>query len=468
MINPKYNYLTCGFDKLAEDYDYNNRPDPDSFSKKLYDDLIEAYFTDLGATNKIQQFNLRDGDDAKKNDANWTQYLRLNKYDPECFNKDESKQPPFSTIVWNNHLISADYIGPSVYWAEKRGCSKETILNILNIGRTIGGHIVWPRGKGETVNQARGGDKTFYDRIDWTLFVLKAYYKCKKDKRAAEKLIQQKYPQIETNRYTEVLDAIDLYSDWFREFEEFPVFCDRFLLNDSFVNESYDIIWMAPANPMLPEYYNGYVRNCLDAIRKRNSAIMDRLTARYYDQSANTYFTTTVNADVKGLYEHFVKYVPNGAKILDLGCGSGRDTKAFLDMSYEVDAIDGSEELSRLSSDYTGIHVKCMDFNQLNAHSVYDAVWACASLLHVASYELPDILERIRVSLKAKGVVYISFKYGDFEGARDGRYYTDMTHERFAEILNKSSGFSIVEEWYSDDVRNENNTVWYNVILRKD
>lgn len=468
MIDPKYNYLTCGFDKLAEDYDYNNRPDPDRFSKKLYDDLIKAFFMNRGAINKIQQFDLRDGDDAKKNDANWTQYLSLNKYDPECFNKDESKQPPFSTIVWKNHLMSADYIGPSVYWAENRGCSKETILNILNIGRTVGGHIVWPRGKGETVNQARGGDKTLYDRIDWTLFVLKAYYKCKKDKQAAEKLIQQKYPQIETNRYTLVLDAIDRYFDWFREFEDFPDFCDWFLLKDSFVNELYDIIWMAPANPMRPEDYNGYVQNCLDAIRKRNSAIMDKLTARYYDKSANSYFNTTVNADVKELYEHFLKYVPNGAKILDLGCGSGRDTKAFLDLGYEVDAVDGSKELARLASDYTGIHVKCMDFNQLNEHCIYDAVWACASLLHVASHELPYILEHIRVSLKAKGVVYISFKHGDFEGVRDGRYYTDMTHERFAEVLNKSSGFSIIEEWYSDDVRNENSTVWFNVILRKD
>lgn len=195
---------------------------------------------------------------------------------------------------------------------------------------------------------------------------------------------------------------------------------------------------------------------------------MNNSVELYYNKNANAYFNTTVNADVKELYEHFVKHVPDGAKILDLGCGSGRDTKAFLDIGYEVDALDGSEELARLASDYTGIHVKCMDFNQLNEHSVYDAVWACASLLHVASHELPYILERIRVSLKVNGVVYISFKHGDFEGVRDGRYYTDMTHERFAEVLNKSSGFSIVEEWYSDDVRNENNTVWYNVILRKD
>lgn len=187
----------------------------------------------------------------------------------------------------------------------------------------------------------------------------------------------------------------------------------------------------------------------------------------YYAEHANKYFNSTVNADVNGLYEHFLSRVSKGAKILDLGCGSGRDAKAFLNMGYDVDAIDGSEELARLASEYTGIQVKCIDFNQLNENPVYDAVWACASLLHVASRELPDIIERIRAALKAGGVVYISFKNGDFEGVRDGRYYTDMTSERFAEVLNKTNGFSIVEEWYSDDVRADNNTVWYNVILRK-
>ncbi len=187
----------------------------------------------------------------------------------------------------------------------------------------------------------------------------------------------------------------------------------------------------------------------------------------YYNKIANSYFNTTVNADVNALYDRFLRYVSKGAKILDLGCGSGRDVKAFLDMGYDVDAIDGSEELARLASEYTGIQVKCMDFNQLNENSVYDAVWACASLLHVTSQNLPNIMARIRRALKTSGVVYASFKHGDFEGVRDDRYYTDMTSERLAEVLNKTGGFSIVEEGYSDDVRAENNTVWYNVILRK-
>ena len=274
MIDTNYNYLSCGYDKLAEDYDYNNRPDPDSASKKLYDDLIEAFFTDLPVSNRIQQFSFR-GEDLKKNEAAWENYLCLNKYNPTCIAKDESKQPPFFTLVWKKHLMSADYIGPSVFWADKQGCTKETILNIVNIGRTIGGHIIWPRGKGKTVNQARGGDKSFYDRIEWTLFVLKAYYECNKNKEAAIRFVQHNYSQIEPKRYTEVLNAVDRYSVWFGEFDGFPDFCNRFLLKGSFVNESYEIVWMAPASPMFPSDYSQYVQNCLDAILRRNVIIMN-------------------------------------------------------------------------------------------------------------------------------------------------------------------------------------------------
>jgi len=195
---------------------------------------------------------------------------------------------------------------------------------------------------------------------------------------------------------------------------------------------------------------------------------MNLTEKQYYRKHANIYFNTTVNADIKELYDHFLRYVSEGAKMLDFGCGSGRDVKAFLDMGYDVDAIEGSEELARLASEYTGIQVKCMDFNQLNESSVYDAVWACASLLHVTSQDLPNIMARIRRALKPSGVAYASFKHGNFEGVRDERYYTDMTSERFAELLNKTNGFSIIEEWYTDDVRVDNNTVWYNVILRKE
>ena len=190
-------------------------------------------------------------------------------------------------------------------------------------------------------------------------------------------------------------------------------------------------------------------------------------TKIYYQENSLEYFQSTINVDISSQYDHFTKYVPVGSRILDLGCGSGRDTKAFLNKGYVVDAIDGSEDLCKLASDYTGIRVKCMDLRQLVSVGEYNAVWACASLLHISYKELPVVLSRIELALKTPGFVYMSFKYGDFEGIRDERYYTYMTPERMAAILAKTDDLCIIEEWYSDDARKDKIVKWYNVILRK-
>ena len=191
------------------------------------------------------------------------------------------------------------------------------------------------------------------------------------------------------------------------------------------------------------------------------------ITKRYYKDNSQEFFDSTVIADVTPLHEKFFRYVPEGAYILDLGCGSGRDTKVFLDRGYLVDAVDGSEELCALASRYTGIDVRCSDFTTIDCKEQYDAIWACASLLHIPSDRLPALLERLQDALRQGGVFYMSFKYGDFEGERDDRFFLDMTAERFGHVLEQVQGFELAEEWESEDVRRGKNVHWYNAILRK-
>ena len=191
-------------------------------------------------------------------------------------------------------------------------------------------------------------------------------------------------------------------------------------------------------------------------------------TTRYYNDNSTVFFEETVCADVTPLYERFLKYVPEGGKILDLGCGSGRDVKAFRDRGYVADGVDRSEELCKLASEYTGVKIKQMDFAQLDAVAEYDAIWACASLLHVPCEELPKIIELARRALKPSGVMYMSYKYGDYEGDRDGRFFNDMTEEKFADVFAGTDGLTLVEEWYSEDVRRGKDVKWYNVILSKE
>ena len=145
----------------------------------------------------------------------------------------------------------------------------------------------------------------------------------------------------------------------------------------------------------------------------------------------------------------------------------GRDTKYFLEKGYRVTAVDGSEEFCRLAGEYTGIAVKQMLFQDLDEVGVYDGIWACSSILHLEYRELVAVMGKIGRALKPGGVVYTSFKYGEFEGERNGRYFTDMTEEKVGRLLGEVGVFEMVEEWVTGDVRpGREDERWVNLLLR--
>ena len=78
-------------------------------------------------------------------------------------------------------------------------------------------------------------------------------------------------------------------------------------------------------------------------------------TIRYYNSNAREFVLGTVSVDFEFTQKKFTDRLPKNAAILDFGCGSGRDTKYFLSQGYRVDAVDGSAELCKLASEYTGI-----------------------------------------------------------------------------------------------------------------
>lgn len=144
-------------------------------------------------------------------------------------------------------------------------------------------------------------------------------------------------------------------------------------------------------------------------------------TLDYYNKNAESFIQGTVSADLKDIQDKFLNKL-SGNKILDFGCGSGRDTKSFIEAGYDVDAIDGSLELCKSASAYTGIQVKHMLFQDLDKQNYYDGIWACSSILHLPKSELKGVLSKMSNALKDDGIIYTSFKYGDFEGERNGRF----------------------------------------------
>ncbi|HCD43473.1 MAG TPA: class I SAM-dependent methyltransferase [Lachnoclostridium sp.] len=188
----------------------------------------------------------------------------------------------------------------------------------------------------------------------------------------------------------------------------------------------------------------------------------------YYNKYAAKEFEETVNQDMSGIMKEFLDLLEEGDTILDLGCGSGRDSLSFYELGYDVTPLDASEEMCKLAEIHTGLEVLHMTFEQIDFDNVFDGIWACASLLHTPKKELSDILTKIARALNDKGILYMSFKLGDYEGFRGKRYFCDFTADSMTELLRDNERFDIVKLWETEDVRTGHSDVkWLNVLVRK-
>ena len=191
-------------------------------------------------------------------------------------------------------------------------------------------------------------------------------------------------------------------------------------------------------------------------------------TIDYYNLNAENFIENTQNVDMHLAQDRFLRLLDENASILDFGCGSGRDTRYFLDKGYQVTATDGSAELCRRASAFTGIEVKEMLFQELDDINTYDGIWACSSILHLLKNELLLVIRKMCDALKGTGVIYTSFKYGDFEGVRNGRYFTDFTEDSFRKFIAAIPDLTIEDHWITGDVRSgRGDEKWLNLILRK-
>ena len=188
-------------------------------------------------------------------------------------------------------------------------------------------------------------------------------------------------------------------------------------------------------------------------------------TITYYNQNAEEYFNNTVNVSMQELYDHFEAYLKPGDKILDLGCGSGRDSRYFLSKGYDVVSVDGSKAMCNLAETYIGKKVRNITFEKMDYDNEFDAVWACASLVHVDIGKITDVLFRIQRALKKKGILYASWKYGKGERIENQKYYADYDEKSINNLFSDAS-IKVAKIWISDDnlIRASK---WLNVIGEK-
>ena len=190
-------------------------------------------------------------------------------------------------------------------------------------------------------------------------------------------------------------------------------------------------------------------------------------TIDYYNKYAEEFTASTFEVDMESLYQPFLAELLEGARILDVGCGSGRDTLAFKNKGYQVDAIDYSEELVKKASRLTGIPIKLKSFYEVDDYEDYDGIWACASLLHCERTRLKEVIGKLVSALKPNGVLYMSFKYGNGDREKDGRHFTDLNEHQAEELLNQFKSISLVQRWITIDKRLDRTEEWLNIILKK-
>ena len=191
-------------------------------------------------------------------------------------------------------------------------------------------------------------------------------------------------------------------------------------------------------------------------------------TINYYDEHASQYFERTSQVDLAALYKEFLKYIPAGGRIMDLGCGSGRDVKWFREHGYDAYGLDASEDLVKIARNQLGIPVDSGLIEEWVADEIFDGIWCCASLMHLDDISFDRFLSNLRYNLRTGGALFISVKEGIDSGvSEDGRYFRDFNEETLNTFLSHYENLRLEKVWYTKDKLQRESFRWMNAIVTK-
>jgi SAM-dependent methyltransferase len=191
-------------------------------------------------------------------------------------------------------------------------------------------------------------------------------------------------------------------------------------------------------------------------------------TIVWYERNAEAFAADTVGVAMDHLRRPFLDRLPAPARILDAGCGAGRDAAAFTRLGHQVVAMEPCEALAARAEALLGATVLRQRFDQMTFAAEFDGVWACASLLHVPASELTNTLDRCSRALRVGGILFASFKYGRGERRRDGRWFTDLDERGWAEHTPELEDLHTIDTWTTSDARpNRTDERWLNVLVQR-
>lgn len=175
----------------------------------------------------------------------------------------------------------------------------------------------------------------------------------------------------------------------------------------------------------------------------------DAATLAFYANEAVKYAVASERPEPSAPLARFMNDLKAGARVLDLGCGTGRDTLFLRDHGFDVTPVDGSAEMVRELQKRGGPEGRVMLYENLDWETEFDGIWANASLLHVPRGAIIDIFSRIHRAMTPNGHFFASFKAGTKDGRdRFDRYFNYPGKKELGEWLTQSAdwaGYEIEE-----------------------
>lgn len=207
-------------------------------------------------------------------------------------------------------------------------------------------------------------------------------------------------------------------------------------------------------------------------LKPEDLAQITQSTLSHYQERAESFWEGTRDHDVTQNYQAFLKALQKSRggkkfRLLDFGCGPGRDLKYFSELGHEVIGLEGAGAFCQMAKEHSGCEVWRQNFLDLKLpENYFDGIFANAALFHVPRQELARVLGQLHQSLREKGILFSSNPRGEGEGWYDRRYGAYMELEEYESFLHQA-GFKVLEYYYRPPGRPREEQPWLAVVARK-